>query len=285
MIMNKTLQRLLTFFIGIPLILGIIFLDPSQYHIGINLLACVCSVLASLELYTLLSKNFELKYKFLLVLLSLLQPLLTFILFCFKLDMNFSYWIYLIAVMLTLSVEVFTQKTFENSIHRLSASVFILFYSGFLFSFVPRMTAFKEAKVFIALFLFTVFINDSLAWFFGVLFGKNNRGLIAASPNKSIAGFLGGYAGAVLACVFSQKLWPEIFAGPVYKAVILGLVCATTSIIGDLIESVLKRANQVKDSGNIIPGRGGILDSVDSILFTAPVYYILVFILFSPKVI
>ena len=282
--MNKIVQRLLTFFIGIPLILGVIFLDPSKAHIGINALTCIASVLASLELYSLFSTKFELKNKILITILCALQPLLTFALLYSHQNLDYSYWAYLIAVMIILALEVFTQKTFEKSIERLASTVFILFYTGFLFSFIPRMTVFKEAKIFIALFLFTVFMNDSLAWFFGVLLGKNNRGLIAASPNKSIAGFLGGYLGAVLSCILAQHFWPEVFSGAVYKPVILGLACATTAIIGDLIESVLKRSSQIKDSGNIIPGRGGILDSVDSIIFTAPVYYILTFILFNPEV-
>ncbi|MCR5495101.1 MAG: phosphatidate cytidylyltransferase [Treponema sp.] len=281
--MNKILQRLLTFFIGIPLVLGIIFLDPSETHIGINVLTIVFSLLAALELYSLFSKKFELKNKILIVSLCLLQPALTFLLFYFKLDINYSYWMYLIGVFLLLSVEVFSQKVFDKSLERLASSVFILFYAGFLFSFIPRMTCFKESKILIALFLFTVFINDSLAWFFGVLFGKNNRGIVAASPNKSVAGFLGGYLGAILSCLLAQKLWPEIFSTHIFKPIILGFLCATASIIGDLIESVFKRSSEIKDSGNIIPGRGGILDSVDSILFTAPVYYILVCILFNPE--
>ena len=64
----------------------------------------------------------------------------------------------------------------------------------------------------------------------------------------------------------------------------MGFAVATAGITGDLIESVFKRSAGVKDSGSIIPGRGGILDSIDSILTAAPVYYILVYILYNPLI-
>ena len=64
----------------------------------------------------------------------------------------------------------------------------IIFYTGFLITFLSRLTSLENSKIVITLFLLNVFICDSLAWFFGILFGKNNRGIIAASPNKSLVG-------------------------------------------------------------------------------------------------
>ena len=110
---------------------------------------------------------------------------------------------------------------------------------------------------------------------------QNNKGIIKASPNKSVAGFLGGFAGSVLSGIIGWILFPNLFSGPVFKVVALGIVMAFVSILGDLVESVLKRSAQIKDSGSIIPGRGGILDSVDSIFFAAPVYYIGINLLFN----
>ena len=124
-----------------------------------------------------------------------------------------------------------------------------------------------------------VFFCDSFAWFFGVLFGKNNKGLIKASPNKSIAGFCGGIFGSVLSGVMCWYLWNDLFTGTSEKTVNiwvlagLGFVMSFCSILGDLVESVFKRSADCKDSGSIIPGRGGVLDSIDSIVFTAPVFF------------
>jgi phosphatidate cytidylyltransferase len=114
---------------------------------------------------------------------------------------------------------------------------------------------------------------DSLAWLFGVLLGKNNRGLIKASPNKSIAGFIGGFAGTILTGCIAHFLFPQAFTGSLVKILVLSFFIAFVAIIGDLVESVLKRSVEIKDSGSIIPGRGGVLDSIDSIVFVAPVYY------------
>lgn len=130
-------------------------------------------------------------------------------------------------------------------------------------------------------FLLMVFMCDSLAWFFGVLFGKGNRGIVKASPNKSIAGFAGGIAGSILSGIVCKIIWQDVFHGSFIKMIILGAIIALASIAGDLAESVIKRSANCKDSGNIVPGRGGILDSIDSIAFSAPVYYVTVSYMFN----
>lgn len=140
------------------------------------------------------------------------------------------------------------------------------------------------------MFLVTVFMNDSIAWLFGMLFGKNNRGYVRVSPNKSIAGFIGGYLGAILTCLIATFAFPQIIetqdlALKIIKAVSLGFITATAAIIGDLTESAFKRSSNKKDSGMLIPGRGGVLDSCDSILFSAPIFYIAFSLLYNPVLI
>ena len=65
------------------------------------------------------------------------------------------------------------------------------------------------------------------------------------------------------------------------KSIVIGIVMATAGIMGDLVESVLKRCVDCKDSGKIMPGRGGLLDSIDSIIFASPVFYIIVMLFYS----
>jgi phosphatidate cytidylyltransferase len=125
------------------------------------------------------------------------------------------------------------------------------------------------------------FICDSFAWLFGMTLGKGNRGFIKVSPNKSIVGFVGGIFGSILIALLTQHFFPEILPGPFYKGIILGFVVSVFAITGDLVESLLKRSADCKDSGNVILGRGGILDSIDSLLFVAPVFYIMLEILFK----
>jgi len=121
-------------------------------------------------------------------------------------------------------------------------------------------------------FCMIVFGNDSLAWLIGITLGKH-RGLFKVSPKKSLEGLIAGMAGSITAAMLGPVLFPFI----PQKWLILfmmGLLCGISSVAGDLFESALKRSADVKDSGSVIPGRGGFLDSFDSILFTAPVFFL-----------
>lgn len=289
--MSKVSQRLLTFFIGIPLVVGAIY-PAFMNHIVINSVAVVFSVLCAIELHNLFSVKAKMPPVWFCAALSAVLPLTTYLWLEFfpeSID-NYTHWVFIFVCLVILVYEVFAHKTFEDSNHRLTATIFLVFYCGFLLTFITRMSLFKNATIILSLFLVTTFMNDSIAWFFGVLFGKNNRGKIAASPNKSIAGFIGGYAGSVLTCILASFLFADIFGKNtltmnIIKAVSLGVITATAGIIGDLTESVFKRSAGKKDSGTLMPGRGGILDSCDSILFGAPVFYIAVTLLYHPELI
>ena len=120
-------------------------------------------------------------------------------------------------------------------------------------------------------FTMFVFANDSLAWLVGITLGRR-RGIFPVSPNKSLEGLLAGLAGSVAAGL----LGPVIFPGLVPRAwgflAFMGLACGFLVVAGDLFESALKRSATIKDSGAAIPGRGGFLDSTDSLFFTAPAF-------------
>ena len=103
---------------------------------------------------------------------------------------------------------------------------------------------------------------------------KGNRGFVPASPNKSIVGFIGGLIAATAAGWLAFELFPSAFGKSLGGSLLTGLCTGLAAIVGDLIESIFKRSAEVKDSGALILGRGGILDSVDSILFAAPVFYL-----------
>jgi phosphatidate cytidylyltransferase len=109
--------------------------------------------------------------------------------------------------------------------------------------------------------------------------------VIKASPNKSIAGFAGGLAASMAIGVGASCFLPAAFAANALPAplvgLLLGLLTGVAACIGDLGESAMKRSAQIKDSGTLMPGRGGILDSIDSICFAAPVYYLVYRLLFA----
>jgi len=112
--------------------------------------------------------------------------------------------------------------------------------------------------------------TDSGALFVGKLMGKRKLAP-SISPNKTVEGALGGLIlGVGLALL--ARLWFLPFL-PFRATVILALVLSVAGQIGDLVESMFKRANQVKDSSQLLPGHGGILDKIDSFIFTGPLLY------------
>jgi len=278
--MNKLLPRLLIFFIGIPLVIGIVCLKTCN-HLALHIVIVAAALLSTDELYAIFSKNMTLQPERFVLAASVLPPFAGLGCAVFNLPYEYINIALLASFLLILSFEVFTVRTFEESIQHVASTFFIVMYSGYLITFISRLTFHTHSIQFISTFLFMVFMCDSFAWLFGMLFGKNNRGLVAASPNKSIAGFVGGYTGSILAGIAGKFIWPEVFTGPILKVIFLGIIIASSGIIGDLAESVLKRSAHCKDSGTLIPGRGGILDSIDSILFSSPVYFIAIKLMFA----
>jgi len=120
-------------------------------------------------------------------------------------------------------------------------------------------------------------ISDAGAYFIGSRFGKHKISQ-RASPNKSWEGYLGGIVAGTLGSMAIAALWqlraPAITA---QMGFILGLAISVLAPLGDLAESMLKRTFHVKDSSNLLPGHGGIMDRFDSWLWAAPIgYYIIV---------
>ncbi len=122
--------------------------------------------------------------------------------------------------------------------------------------------------------LLPIYLNDTLAYLFGRLFGKTKL-FPSVSPKKTWEGFFGGLIGAVV--VMNCILF--ILGNKDFELhIVVTIVSVLVSILatfGDLFESKLKRAAEVKDSGKILPGHGGVLDRIDAMLFTAPVLYVL----------
>jgi phosphatidate cytidylyltransferase len=152
-------------------------------------------------------------------------------------------------------------------------------------TWIIPLSLLPRPEMVILVFLLITYLNDAAAWAAGMGFGKGNQGIIPVSPHKSIAGFAGGLASSVIIGIGAAGLLPEAFSSSRLPSLpagaLLGLVVGAASTLGDLGESALKRSAGLKDSGTVIPGRGGMLDSIDSLAVAAPVYYILYRILFG----
>ncbi len=117
--------------------------------------------------------------------------------------------------------------------------------------------------------LFLNQLNDAAQFFFGKNFGKHKI-IPKVSPNKTVEGFLGGVATSIgVAVLLAPYLTPLSF----WHAGILGAIVACSGFIGDITMSALKRDLQIKDTGNLLPGHGGLLDRIDSLVFAAPLFF------------
>ncbi|MBS5213933.1 phosphatidate cytidylyltransferase [Megasphaera sp.] len=127
----------------------------------------------------------------------------------------------------------------------------------------------EPARFFVFLLIFSTWASDTAAFAVGKMMGKVKL-CPSISPGKTREGAIGGFIGTlVVAVVFSL-----IFQFSILHALALGVIIGIMAPLGDLAESILKRVSGVKDSGNIIPGHGGVLDRFDSLLFAAPAMYV-----------
>jgi CDP-diglyceride synthetase len=129
-----------------------------------------------------------------------------------------------------------------------------------------------DGRVVLLLLMFVIVVSDSAQYYAGRAFGKRKLSP-TISPKKTVEGAIGGVVFGTLAMAIGGYY---VFASPIWVLTLLGAAIVLLGIVGDLFESLLKRSAGIKDSSNLIPGHGGVLDRIDSWLFAAPVYYVFV---------
>jgi phosphatidate cytidylyltransferase len=282
--MKKLVQRLLLFIIGLPLTVCLVLYLPQKNHIAVNVVVILLSALGAIEFADMLRKNESALPRWEAAILGSLVPIAMTLMVSFGFSgQPVSIGLVLGAAWLLVS-RIFSTDHFDVVIRRVSSGFAVMIYPGIFLAWIIRMSLFPRSDMMILMFLLMIIANDSVAWAVGLLFGKGNRGIIKASPNKSIAGFIGGFTASTLIGIGAVHFAPETFPPRLLPAplpgIILGFISGLAGTLGDLGESAMKRSSHIKDSGTIIPGRGGILDTIDSIALAAPVFYILYWILF-----
>jgi phosphatidate cytidylyltransferase len=160
-------------------------------------------------------------------------------------------------------------KGTDGFIKNATASAFALLYPGFVAGFIFLLARSGDGFSYISTLVILVGCNDTFAYLSGVLFGKHPLAP-KISPKKTWEGFIGGLIftalGSALAFSFLLDYHPLVGAA----AGVAGVMAAT---VGDLVESAIKRDLSIKDMGTLLPGHGGMLDRLDSVLITAPVLW------------
>ena len=172
-----------------------------------------------------------------------------------------------------------------QTISKLSKYIYLLGYIMLPFIFIIKISfGIKDynPKIIIGLFIL-IWTNDTFAYLVGKSIGKHKL-FERVSPKKTIEGFLGGVVFAAFAGFLISKLYirpnPDFSQKSILIWTIIALIVSIFGTIGDLIESKFKRIAGVKDSGTIMPGHGGVLDRLDSVIFVAPVIFLFYQILY-----
>ena len=161
-----------------------------------------------------------------------------------------------------------------------TAGVFALIYLPFLASFVMAMLSPADGPRRVLTFVIVTICSDIGGYFAGITLGRGGRHPMApvVSPKKTWEGF----AGSAVACLAGGALTVTLLLyGHVWQGLLTGAAAVLAATLGNLVESMIKRDLEIKDMGTLLPGHGGILDRLDSLLVVAPVVWLLLF-LFIP---
>jgi len=286
--LSNTAIRLITAGFGIPLILFLLFRPNPQLF---SALITVISVMCVHEMFLLLESRGHRPYvsfgffMTILIQLSFYQNIPT---------LPFGWLIFQPATLITilmlgLLIALLVRGRIEENVTSVGMTLFAVLYAGWLPSFMIRLRNLPEGANWVLLFLLITWAFDSGAYAWGMAFGRTKM-WVDVSPGKSWEGYWGGTF-STLALVWLVDQLPLFFPGIPHffpkepstsQFMVLTLVACAAAQVGDLAESMLKRYSRLKDSGSLFPGHGGALDRIDSLLFTAPLFFFYAVILLGP---
>ena len=169
-----------------------------------------------------------------------------------------------------ISVPLLNRVSLEQSLRDSAVTLFGVLYLGLTLGTLSMTRLLPQGEWLIFFLLLVTWASDTGAYYVGTLYGRH-RLAPTISPKKTVEGLVGGFFVAVIVA-YAARWWflPELSG---LDCLILATLLTITGLWGDLTESAMKRSVGMKDSGGILPGHGGMLDRLDSLLFTAPVFY------------
>lgn len=169
------------------------------------------------------------------------------------------------------SIYMLKSDNFTMAVSKVAITLFGILYIGLLLSYVTLINGTSSGKQWVFLLVVTVWAADIGSFFVGSFVGKHKL-YAKVSPNKTIEGLGGGIGGAVAAALLYRTFFFSDLT--VSDCLFLGFFLTLFGQLGDFTESMIKRSAHVKDSSDLIPGHGGMLDRLDSFLFSAPFLYL-----------
>ena len=186
---------------------------------------------------------------------------------------NIVFLIIYIVIFYLMMQLIFNKKRF--SLDDIAVTLLGVIYVPFLLSFVFLIRCMDNGFELVWIIFVGTFSTDVFAFFTGKLFGRKKL-LPEVSPNKTVAGAIGGVIGSIVCTTAFGYFYVNLYEGvnlQFYQYILIGLICGVIAQVGDWAASAIKRSVGIKDFGHIMPGHGGLLDRIDSLLFTAPAIY------------
>jgi phosphatidate cytidylyltransferase len=261
---KQHLHRWLTAAVALPLLAIIIALGPGWLLLGLVLLVTAGGMM---ELLSLLLPETKSWVRVVALATSLLLPLA-------------AYWkgihglttatVAVVLVALTIHLLLYAKQ--EAVMQSLGAMIFAQLYIPFLLSHVLLLFQVPYGRRWLFFLFFVIFAGDTGAYYAGHRWGRHKL-WPAVSPGKTVEGAVGGLLSSLATALLVGKLLLSLDEYGITFLLTLGLVIALVGQMGDLMESMLKRVSEVKDASSILPGHGGLLDRLDSLIFAFPLTY------------
>ncbi len=270
--MKTFLSRFISTLLFVCLIIFTIFIAPNWFF---SLVVTCLIALALYEFFSMVEKKELFVYRYFGLILGIIVPLSIH----FKaggIIQDIDPMLIVIMSIFTVMVQL-TRRDNSQALKKMSVTLFGILYISWFFSFLIKTKFLPHGSLLCAFIIAVTKGGDIGAYVIGSVIGKHAL-IPRISPKKSIEGFIGGLVFSFMIALGFKQAMGFI---PFYHIVILGFLLGVLAQMGDLSESLIKRDCGVKDTSSMFPGLGGALDILDSLLFTAPVFYFYAKIFFN----
>lgn len=258
--MNTVMQRVSVSLIFIPIII-LVMLNAG---VPLLVLLSLIALAATYEFRSILSKKYP-RIPLIVV------PLNVVYLIVFSLSICRAVWIFPFSIIIIAGYEIFSNRI-DGALSKTALALFAVVYISYFLSLAYHISSLSGGNYLLITIIVAIWTTDTFAYFCGMLLGKH-RNIFKVSPKKSLEGYFSGIIGAALSSYLLYRLFQGSFT--LLQAALIAVSAGIFGQFGDLIESMIKRDVGVKDSSNIIPGHGGVLDRFDSFLIAVPAFYLL----------
>ena len=278
--MNETLKRSISGAIYVILLLASILFSTNKNFDSFFILFGIFLIIAVFEFCGLVNIN-----KTVPILFAGATYFLTYrianatkgevLLYSIRYNQNIEKIVLFLVLLVSIKCLLFLFNENQTTLNSYSKYVYLIGYIILPFLLITKIPFGKvgyNPKIIISIFIL-IWTNDTFAYIVGKSIGKRKL-FEKVSPKKTIEGFIGGVLFAVLASYIISKYYIKIVESNTFIWIITALIVSIFGTIGDLIESKFKRIAGVKDSGRIMPGHGGILDRLDSVIFATPIIFL-----------